>query len=139
MGTSFWRPVTTFLPGPRFPRADVVLGQVGNERYHFKCGRVIRPEQSWTYVQPPFSFYLYCSLLFSAAKTERPLENTPLLKISLLSCLYSGTLRFLDLFTHFWKMPGDAACERGSTASDHQGPLFLTLRIPGIGCQLGTI
>lgn len=88
---------------------------------------------------PLSSFVYIAALFFSATKTERPLENAPLPKISLLSCLYSGTLRFLDLFTHFGKMPGDAACEWGSMASDHQGPLFLTLRIPGIGCQLRAI
>lgn len=41
-----------------------VLGQIGNERYHFKSGCVARPEQGWMYVQPPFFFYLNCNLLF---------------------------------------------------------------------------
>lgn len=31
---------------------------------------------------------------------------------------------------------GNAACVK---SCDHQGPLFLTLHIPGIGCQLRTI
>lgn len=66
--------------------------------------------------------------------SDWPSDNTP--KPSPLSCLRPVTLRLLDFFTRVGELLGGAACVK---SSDHQGPLFLTSHIPGIGCQLGAI
>lgn len=89
-------------------------------------------------------FYSYYGALFffkkkiSAPRTEARRIGRPRThqKPSPLSCLPPVTLRLLDFFTRVGELLGGAACVK---SSDHQGPLFLTSHIPGIGCQLGAI